>query len=313
MAGAEARRIADPAAPGTVSAMTSTLSLATEPFPRQVAGRPVVEIVLPVYNEQAVLAASVGRVREFAAAALPVPWRITIADNASTDASPDIARDLAGQCGDVSYLRLDRKGRGLALHRAWSRSDADVLVYMDIDLSTDLAAMLPLISPLLAGQAALAIGSRLARGASVRRGLKREVISRCYNLILRGALRVRFTDAQCGFKAIRSDLAAQLLPLVQDESWFFDTELLVLAERCGLRIHEVPVTWTDDPDSRVDIVATAADDLRGVGQLRARLREPGLQRRLAALGAAQLTPVPAGTASGRGNGGLSSVTAGGAR
>jgi glycosyltransferase involved in cell wall biosynthesis len=313
MAGAEARQMTGPAAAGTVNAMTSTLSETTESFPHQAAGHPVVEIVLPVYNEQTVLAGSVRRVREFAAAALPVSWHITIADNASTDASPDIACQLARDFGDVSYLRLDRKGRGLALHRAWSGSSAGVLVYMDIDLSTDLAALLPLIAPLVAGQASLATGSRLTAGASVRRGLKREVISRCYNMILRGALRVRFSDAQCGFKAIRADLAAGLLPLVQDQSWFFDTELLVLAERCGLTIHEVPVAWTDDPDSRVDIIATAAGDLRGVGRLRRRLREPDLQRRLAGIGSASPGPLTATAAAGRGHAGFSSVIAGGAR
>ena len=124
---------------------------------------------------------------------------------------------------------------------------------MDVDLSTDLAALLPLVAPLLSGHSDLAIGSRLARGARVVRGAKREFISRCYNLILRASLAARFTDAQCGFKAIRADVAARLLPLVQDTGWFFDTELLVLAQRAGLRIHEVPVDWVDDPDSRVDI------------------------------------------------------------
>ena len=138
---------------------------------------------------------------------------------------------------------------------------------MDVDLSTDLAALAPLVAPLLSGHSDLAIGTRLARGSRVVRGAKREVISRCYNLILRGTLAARFSDAQCGFKAIRGDVAAGLLPLVEDGGWFFDTELLVLAERSGLRIHEVPVDWVDDPDSRVDIVATAVADLKGVARV----------------------------------------------
>ncbi|WP_345712311.1 GtrA family protein, partial [Kineococcus glutinatus] len=137
----------------------------------------------------------------------------------------------------------------------------------DVDLSTDLAALLPLIAPLLSGHSDVAIGSRLAHGSRVVRGPKREFISRSYNLLLHGALRVRFSDAQCGFKAIRKDAADALLPLVEDTGWFFDTELLVLAERAGLRIHEVPVDWVDDPDSRVDIVTTALADLRGMGRL----------------------------------------------
>ena len=152
-------------------------------------------------------------------------------------------------------LHLAEKGRGRALKQVWSASDAPVLAYMDVDLSTDLHALLPLVAPLLSGHSDLAIGTRLARGSRVVRGPKREFISRCYNLLLRGTLRRGFSDAQCGFKAIRTDVAAQLLPLVEDTGWFFDTELLVLAERAGLRIHEVPVDWVDDPDSRVDIVA----------------------------------------------------------
>jgi putative flippase GtrA len=160
--------------------------------------------------------------------------------------------------------RLPLKGRGRALKEAWGTSDATVLAYMDVDLSTDLDALLPLVAPLLSGHSDVAIGTRLARSARVARGAKREVISRCYNLILHATLTTRFSDAQCGFKAIRADRAEVLLPLVEDNAWFFDTELLVLAERSGLRIHEVPVDWVDDPDSRVDIVTTALEDLRGV-------------------------------------------------
>ena len=159
------------------------------------------------------------------------------------------------------------RGRGRALRAAWTVSDADVLCYMDVDLSTDLRALLPLVSPLVSGHSEVAIGSRLAAGAWVVRGAKREVISRCYNRLLHWALHARFSDAQCGFKAIRADAARRLLPDVQDQGWFFDTELLILAQRRGLRIHEVAVDWIDDSDSRVDIVSTALTDLRGVGRL----------------------------------------------
>ena len=167
----------------------------------------------------------------------------------------------------MTAVRLDEKGRGRALNRVWSASDAIVLAYMDVDLSTDLAALLPLVAPLLSGHSDLAIGTRLARSSRVVRGPKREFISRSYNLLLRTALATRFSDAQCGFKAIRADRARDLLPLVEDTGWFFDTEMLVLAERAGLRIHEVPVDWVDDPDSRVDIVATATADLKGIWRL----------------------------------------------
>jgi putative flippase GtrA len=194
----------------------------------------------------------------------PYSYRITVADNASTDATDTIARRMSRQLPNVRSVWLEQKGRGRALSQVWRESDADVLAYMDVDLSTDLAALLPLVAPLISGHSDLAIGSRLARGSRVVRGPKREMISRCYNLVLRGTLAARFSDAQCGFKAIRRDVARRLLPMVQDTGWFFDTEMLVLAEKAGLRIHEVPVDWVDDPDSRVDIVATALADLKGV-------------------------------------------------
>jgi putative flippase GtrA len=230
-------------------------------------GVPVLDMVIPVYNEQAALSDSVHRLHRYLRDNFPYPVRITIADNASVDDTPRIAAELAAELSDVRAVRLEQKGRGRALHRVWSDSDAMVLAYMDVDLSTDLAAVAPLVAPLISGHSDLAIGTRLGRGSRVVRGAKREIISRCYNLILRSTLHAKFSDAQCGFKAIRADVAHRLLPHVADTGWFFDTELLVLAERSGLRIHEVPVDWVDDPDSRVDIVATATADLKGVGRL----------------------------------------------
>ncbi len=228
---------------------------------------PVLDVVVPVHNEQAGLARCVRRLHAYLSVTMPWTFRITIADNASTDATLVVAQELAASFRDVRVVHLAAKGRGRALREVWTRSDAQVLAYLDVDLSTDLAALLPLVAPLVTGHSDLAIGSRLARGSRVVRGPKRELISRGYNLILRGALQARFSDAQCGFKAIRADVGRRLLPLVRDGGWFFDTELLVLAERAGLRIHEVPVDWVDDPDSRVDIIATATADLLGVGRL----------------------------------------------
>jgi glycosyltransferase involved in cell wall biosynthesis len=226
-------------------------------------------VVVPVFNEQAALEPSIRRLHRYLAAELPVSWRIVIADNASTDATPSIARQLARDLPGVEPLRIDRKGRGRALREAWSRSDAQVRCYMDVDLSTDLRALLPLVAPLLSGHSDVAIGTRLARSARVVRGPRRELISRGYNLLLHAVLRARFSDAQCGFKAVTATAARRLLDDVRDDGWFFDTELLVLAQRRGLRIHEVPVDWVDDPDSRVDIVRTAVEDLRGVARLAA--------------------------------------------
>ena len=229
-------------------------------------GALALDVVIPVHNEEVDLAGSVARVHEHLAR-LPYTFRITIADNASTDGTALVAHRLSHEYDAVRAVYLPQKGRGRALKQVWSASEAQVLVYMDVDLSTDLNALLPLVAPLLSGHSDLAIGSRLTKGARTTRGPKREVISRGYNLLLRGTLRAQFSDAQCGFKAIRSDVAHELLPFVEDTSWFFDTELLVLAERAGLRIHEVPVDWVDDPDSRVDVWRTAADDLRGIARL----------------------------------------------
>ena len=250
--------------------MTTTY-LTTYPRPDSRAGdttvAPAIEIVIPVHNEEHDLEPSVRRLHDYLTANFPLSFRITIADNASTDGTWRIACALEHELTHVHATYLSEKGRGRALHAVWLASDATVVSYMDVDLSTDLAALLPLVAPLLSGHSDVAIGTRLSRSSRVVRGPKREVISRCYNVLLRTTLATRFSDAQCGFKAIRADRARELLPMVQDNGWFFDTELLVLAERSGMRIHEVPVDWTDDPDSRVDIVQTAIGDLRGIVRL----------------------------------------------
>jgi putative flippase GtrA len=226
-----------------------------------------VEIVVPVYNEEADLEASMRRLHTYLSTSFPLTWIVTIADNASTDRTWGIACRLAGELDGVNALHLEQKGRGRALRAAWSRSAARVVMYMDVDLSTDLDALLPLVAPLVSGHSDVAIGTRLASASRVVRGPKREAISRAYNLLLRTTLRSGFSDAQCGFKAVRTDVARALLPSIEDEEWFFDTELLVVAERAGLRIHEVPVDWVDDPDSRVDVVGTAVADLHGIWRL----------------------------------------------
>ena len=233
-------------------------------------GRPLraptvaVEIVIPVHNEEAGVERSIRRLQSYLTERFPLPWLVTIADNASTDHTWVEACRLADELDGVRAVHLDEMGRGRALRAVWSASKAPVVAYMDVDLSTDLDALLPLVAPLVTGHSDLAIGTRLAPGARVVRGPKREAISRSYNLLLKAALRSGFSDAQCGFKAVRAEVAHALLPMIEDEGWFFDTELLVLAEHNGLRIHEVPVDWVDDPDSRVDVVSTAKADLRGI-------------------------------------------------
>jgi putative flippase GtrA len=238
---------------------------------------PHVDIVVPVRNEERDLAPSVRRLVAYLRDSFPFRAQITIADNGSTDATWVIADRLARELPEVRAVHMELPGRGRALRAIWSQSEAEVLAYMDVDLSTDLNALLPLVAPLLSGHSDLAIGTRLARGSRVIRGPKRELISRGYNLLLRTLMGARFSDAQCGFKAIRRDQARALLPLTTDTGWFFDTELLVLAERAGLRIHEVPVDWIDDLDSRVDIIATALADLRGMARLAAGFARGSIQ------------------------------------
>ena len=239
----------------------------TSGAPQPPAISPVVDIVIPVHNEEKDLESCIRRLHEHLGIGMPYSFQITVADNASTDATLEVANRLAAEFPTVRVVHMPQKGKGRALRAVWAASDAAVLAYMDVDLSTDLAALLPLIAPLVSGHSDLAIGTRLHRGSRVIRGAKREFISRSYNLMLRHTLSTRFSDAQCGFKAIRREVAAHLLPLVQDNAWFFDTELLVLAERSGLRIHEVPVDWIDDPNSSVHIVSTAMADLRGIARL----------------------------------------------
>ncbi|MEY2472338.1 MAG: hypothetical protein QOK28_1667 [Actinomycetota bacterium] len=229
-----------------------------------------VDVVVPVYNERVALEESVRRLHAFLSDEFPFAWHITIADNASTDDTFAVARSIGDELHSVGVMHLDRKGRGLALREAWSSSDATVVAYMDVDLSTDLAALAPLVTPLFRNDADVAIGSRLAHGARVTRGAKREFISRAYNLVLRAYSGARFSDAQCGFKAARRDAVSFLLPMIEDDGWFFDSELLLLTQHFGMRIHEVPVRWVDDPDSRVNIIQTALEDLRGLRRMKRR-------------------------------------------
>ena len=223
-----------------------------------------VDVVIPVHNEERSLPGCLEVLRDHLRAHFPFDWSITVVDNASTDGTLRVATELAESIDGVRVLHLDRKGRGLALRTAWNYSDADVVVYMDVDLSTGLDALLPLVAPLVNGHSDLAIGSRLAPGSRTVRGCKRELISRCYNRMIRWTHGARFSDAQCGFKAARTDVIRPLLARVRDDSWFFDTELLLLAEYNGLRVHEVPVDWVEDVDTRVNVVRTARDDIAGL-------------------------------------------------
>jgi len=229
-----------------------------------------VEVVIPVYNEENDLPESIAKLYKFMEGNLTsYNWHILIADNGSTDSSLEVARRLSQVHSRVKVLHLDQKGRGRALHKAWSESKADVRCYMDVDLSTDLVALPKLVDAIAKRGADIAIGSRLTTEAKVvNRTLKRELLSRGYITIIRAMFFVGFSDAQCGFKAISKDAAKKLLPLIKDRGWFFDSELLIIAEKNGFRIQEVPVQWTDDMDSRVNVIKTASGDLKGLLRLR---------------------------------------------
>jgi len=234
-----------------------------------------VEIVVPVHNESACLARNILRLTGFLAERCGHPWRVVIAENGSTDGTPEIAAELARSHPQVTVLQLDRPGRGRAVKLAWSRSPAGILSYMDVDLSSDLTAFPALIEPLASGRYEIAVGSRLLRPSTTRRSRHREFISRSYNLLVRKVFHTRFSDAQCGFKALTATAARTLLPLLEDNDWFMDTELLVLAERLGFPIFDLPVAWEEDPDSRVKLWRTAWDDLRGMRRLRAKVKGLG--------------------------------------
>ncbi len=230
-----------------------------------------VDLVIPVYNEEHVLAGSVATVLEFLKGHPEHEWRIVIANNASTDNTLAVARGLEEQHpGRVAALDIPVKGRGIALRISWLTSPADVCAYMDVDLSTDLAHLPELIDPLANNEADLSYGTRLHRDSQTKRSFKREFISRSYVLILRTLGGLKASDAQCGFKAIRQDAARAVVPLVKDTQWFFDSELLIIAQKNGYRLREVPVRWDEDTDTRVHIVSTATEDLKGIWRLRSK-------------------------------------------
>jgi glycosyltransferase involved in cell wall biosynthesis len=239
---------------------------------REAAQNVTVDIVIPVLNEAHVLEKSVASVRNhLIREAFPYSWRVLVVDNGSTDGTQDVARRLCETHMDVAFVHLTQRGRGRALRHAWLQSKADVVCYMDVDLSTDLKHLKPLVDAIALDGYDVATGSRLMSGAVTSRCLKRELISRVYNVLVKSVLFTRFSDAQCGFKAVSRETVEQIVPQIEDQSWFFDTELLVLAEKHGYRIKDIPVVWTEDDDSRVKIFKTGWDDIKGVLRLRKEL------------------------------------------
>mgnify|MGYP001617125371 CR=1 FL=1 len=231
---------------------------------------PNVDVVIPVYNEEKALPQSIPELRRFLLSPdFSYEWRIIIADNASTDSTPEVSRKLAADFpGEVDYVRIERKGRGYALKQTWGQSTADAMSYMDVDLSTGIEAFPALVKAVAEDGYGVATGSRLARRSKVVRSLKRTTLSVGYNTIIKVAFWTKFSDAQCGFKAISREVKERVLPLIEDNNWFFDSELLILAEKMGYRIKDIPVRWVEDPETTVKIGSTIAEDLRGLWRMR---------------------------------------------
>ncbi len=223
--------------------------------------------VLPIYNEEVQLADSVKKLMTVADSLDPAKYsyQIAVGDNASTDSSPAIAKALSEEFpGKVRHIRLEQKGRGRMLKKIWLEEDFDYSMYMDIDLSTDVAHITPSLAALDAG-AALAIGVRLGKGSKVvGRNPWRELTSRVYCGLVQMIAGSRIRDFQCGFKGITKQAALHYVSLVEDVTWFFDTELILITEKSGGKIHQEPVFWTDDPGTTVNVYRTAMDDLEGL-------------------------------------------------
>ena len=230
--------------------------------------KPSLNIVLPVYNEALELSQSVTTLVNFLTTHMGAfRWRVTIADNASTDDTSLIANQLAKQFKTVSCVRLPTKGRGRAVKHVWTHCDDLYVAYMDIDLSSDLKHFPPMVHALQRGYD-VAIGSRNAHGARVYgRSILRTFTSKMYIVLIKCFFWVNFSDAQCGFKAVTRQTVDSLVTKVSDNEWFFDTELLILAEKTGRRIYEEPVTWIDNPGSTVRVLKTAMGDLKGLWRM----------------------------------------------
>ena len=229
------------------------------------------DIVVPCLNEERQLPICLDQLLTFCRQHMREhEWRVVVADNGSTDRTIEIAQTAqADYPGKVYGLRLEQPGRGRALRKAWLESDAEIVCYMDVDLSTNLEALPPLIDAIANEGYDVAVGSRLMRGSKVElRTLKREITSHCYNALIKAMFFTRFSDAQCGFKALSRSAADEILPVTKDLAWFLDTEILIIAEKRGYRVKDVPVHWRDDPDTRVKVAQTAWRDVKGLLRLR---------------------------------------------
>ncbi len=236
-----------------------------------------ISIILPVYNEEECLEKNTETVLKYAKKFYE-NFEIVITDNASIDKTLDIAKKLSKKYKEIRYIHLDQKGRGRVLKKAWNESKADILAYSDIDLSTDIKAIKKLTDAIDQGYD-IATASRHSKQSQLDRTFKREILSKGYNFLLKLFLNTKISDAQCGFKAVNRRVVKEIIPLVKDNEWFFDTEMLILAERKGFRIKEIPVKWVEHAGSTVHIKKTVTDYLKSVFRLRKELSDENEQRK----------------------------------
>ncbi len=232
-------------------------------------------IVLPTYNEENILQKNVLKVRKFCQDNLRnFDWQILIADNGSTDKTPKLAQELSHEYSRIDYFHTSQKGRGAALKIAWNKNNylADIYLYMDIDLATDLNHLPQLIASIIQEGYDLTIGSRLQKESKTERSFLREFISRFYNLLLKIFFGLKIKDYQCGFKAVNQKIVEKIVPLIKNNNWFFDTELIILSHKNNYKIKEIPVKWVEKRDkkrkSKVKIIKTAWEDIKGIIRLK---------------------------------------------
>jgi len=228
-----------------------------------------IDIVIPVYNEAPILRKNVSRVVSFLELdSAYKDYKVIIVDNGSRDKTFEIAQELAVQYAKVNVIHLNQKGRGRALRKAWQESEADIVSYMDADLSTDLEAMHKLFNAIIIDGYDIAVGFRLSSVFRVKRTLVRSFLSYGYNLLIKIIWRIKeLPDVQCGFKALTKNAADAIVPKIENQNWFFDTELLILAYRRRCKIKFIPVKWEERLNGKVKILDTVFEDIVGIVKL----------------------------------------------
>ncbi len=231
-----------------------------------------VEIIIPVLNEEEILEENVTMLHRFLSKKCVIPWQITIFSNGSTDKTVEIGTRLSKRFSRVNFRHIPEKGKAKTYKLAWPSSKASIVGFMDADMSTELDAFPKCMDAIMNNKADIVIGDRLSSDAMIERSLKREILSRGYNTLLRSLfLRTHIVDAHCGFKFLKKSVACALLPHIKDECWFFDTELLMLAEQTGHRIEQVPVLWIERKASKVKIMRVMTDYVFNLVKLRFRI------------------------------------------